>query len=81
MYCKALERKYRKQSNYRRTHPRKSSVPRPDWDLPDTDSDSTVENDDVRDNHEERFFEVDSDGGSYNAPRSIKTASNAPAYP
>jgi len=73
IYCEALERKYGKQSNYRRTHPRKSSVPRPDQDLQDTDSDSTVENDDGPDNYEERFFDVDN--GSYNAPRSEKTMS------
>jgi len=66
-------RKYRKQSNYRRTYLRKSSVPRPDWDLLDTDSDSAVENDDGRNNYEERFFDVDS--GSYNAPCSVKTMS------
>ena len=75
IYCKAVERKYGKQSNYRRTHPRKSSVPRPDWDLPDTDSDSTVENDDRHNNYEERFFDVDS--GSYIAPSSEKMASKA----
>jgi len=74
-YCKAVERKYRKQSNYRRTHPRKSSVPRPDWDLLDTDSDSTVENDDRHNNYEERFFDVDN--GSYIAPSSEKMASKA----
>jgi hypothetical protein len=34
-----------------------------------------VENDGGRDNHEEHFFDVDS--GSYNAPRSVKTASKA----
>jgi len=75
IYCRAVERKYRKQSNYRRTHPRKSSVPRPDSDLPDTDSDSTVENDDRHNNYEERFFDVDS--GSYIAPSSEKMASKA----
>lgn len=65
----------RKQSNYTRSLPCTSSVPRADRDLSDTETDSILENDGGNDNYEEVFFDVDS--GSYNGPRSIKTASKA----
>ena len=69
----------RQLSNYLHTRQDTSRRPDPSRDLFDSDEDVGVRGDKELDNHEEEFFDVDS--GSYNGPRSTKTASPINVWP
>ncbi|KAI0282698.1 hypothetical protein BC826DRAFT_1110631 [Russula brevipes] len=64
-----------KQSNYQRSRQNESSARQIDYSFSNSDDDVDADNDEEKDNFPEEFFDVET--GSYNGPRSIKTASHA----